>query len=63
MTDADLDRFASMAEAAERLNIARSTAYKLEAEGRFPVPVLTVAGKKCVSLRRLVEFIHGEVAA
>jgi excisionase family DNA binding protein len=55
----DLDRFAGIAEAAARLGISRSTAYRLISDNEFPVPVLTVAGKQKVSLRLLVEHING----
>jgi predicted DNA-binding transcriptional regulator AlpA len=54
----DLDRFVTIAEAAGRLAIGRSTAFRLAGEGRFPVPVQIVAGKQVVSLRLLVEFIN-----
>lgn len=58
----DLDRFIGLKEAAERLGIHRETAWRLVREDRFPVPVRRVAGKKVVSLRRLVDFINGEAA-
>ena len=60
----DLDRFATISEAAARLRIGKSTAYRLLAADQFPVPVHVIAGKQVVSLRRLVEHINGdEVAA
>jgi hypothetical protein len=54
----DLDRFITIAESARRLSIGRSTAFRMAADGTFPVPVHTVAGKQVVSLRLLVEFIN-----
>ena len=57
---ADLDRFIGLHEAATRLGIHKDTAWRLNKAGKFPVPVLTVAGKYVVSLRRLVEFINSD---
>jgi hypothetical protein len=54
----DLDRFITIAESALRLSIGRSTAFRMAADGTFPVPVHNVAGKQVVSLRLLIEFIH-----
>lgn len=56
----DLDRFVGIPEAAARLGIHEKTARRQIAAGAFPVPVTRVGGKQMVSLRRLVEFIHGE---
>lgn len=55
--DVDLDRLITVPEAAQRLRVHRDTAYAMIREGRFPVPVLEVSGKKRVSLRALVEFM------
>lgn len=62
MTADDLDRFVSVADAAERLDIHHDTAYAMIREDKFPVPVVMIGGRRKVSLRRLVEFINGEAA-
>lgn len=65
-SDGDLDRFINVREAAARLGIGASTAYRMIQAGSFPVPVFEVAGKQRVSLRQLAEFMYGssiEVAA
>lgn len=59
-TAVDLDRFITISEAAARLGIGKSKAYALIAAGDFPVPVVAVAGKKKVSLRRLAEWMNGQ---
>lgn len=63
MTAENLDRFVTIAEAAPLLHVSRATAYRMAARGEFPVPVVIVASRQVVSLRRLVEFINGEAAA
>jgi excisionase family DNA binding protein len=57
----DLDRYASVPEAAARLGVSPRTAYRMIANNEFPVATVTVAGKTKVSLRRLVDHIN-EVA-
>ena len=59
---ADLDKLIPLREAADKLGIHKDTAWRLNKAGKFPVPVLTVGGKRVVSLRRLVEFMHSETA-
>lgn len=54
----DLDRFVSLPAAAERLCIHPETARRLVRQGRFPVPVRSIGGKRVVSLRLLVEHIE-----
>lgn len=54
----DLDRYITIADAAPRLCMGRTTAFRLAKHGQFPVPVHIVAGKQVVSLRRLVEYIN-----
>lgn len=61
-TDGDLDRFITIAEAAARLRVGRSTAYEMIHAGTFPAPIQIVAGKQVVSLRLLTEFIHAPEA-
>lgn len=51
-------RMVSLEQAAIELGIGRSTAYKLAAEGRFPLPVQQIGKCKRVSRRRLDEFIE-----
>ena len=58
----DLDRFIGVPEAAARLDVHPVTARRWITQGTFPVPVLTVNGERRISLRRLVEFIHGDPA-
>lgn len=55
MTDS---RMVSLEEAAAELGIARSTAYKQAAEGRFPLPVQKIGKCLRVSRRRLEEFME-----
>lgn len=55
----DLDRFIGIPDAATRLGISRSAAYELIRHDKFPVPVLDVAGRWRVSLRRLAEHMYG----
>lgn len=57
MTDDDLDRFVTISEAAQRLHMHRSTAYRLIEAGTFPVPTVQVGGKQVVSLRRLADYM------
>lgn len=57
----DLDRFITIAEAAPKLRIGRTTAFKLAKAGRFPVPVHVIAGKQVVSLRRVVEHVNSDM--
>lgn len=54
----DLDRFITITDAAKRLCISRSTAYRLIDDKKFPVPVRTVGCKQVVSLRLLMEHIN-----
>lgn len=54
-------RMVSLEQAAVELGIGRSTAYKLAAEGRFPLPVQTIGTCKRVSRRRLDDFIEAEI--
>lgn len=56
----DLDRFIGIADAAERLGISRSAAYRLVHDDEFPIAVHDVAGRKRVSLRRIAEYIYGD---
>lgn len=59
----DLDRFITVAEAADRFAIAHETARRLVRAGRFPVPVKRVGRVQKVSLRHVVEFINERDAA
>lgn len=52
----------TLTEAAQILGIGRRTAYRLEQTGDFPVPVLTIGGRKKVSRRQLAAFIDGDLA-
>lgn len=68
LAENDLDRMVGIPEAAARLGIHVDTARSWIRDGRwereFPtVPVSTFAGKQQVSLRHVVELIHGERAA
>lgn len=58
MTADELDRFITIADAAKRLCISRSTAYRLIDRKKFPVPVRTVGSKQVVSLRLVTEHIN-----
>lgn len=59
----DLDRFITITEAAARLMIGRSTAYRMIVDGDFPVPVRSIAGKQVVCLRHVVEHVRDGAAA
>lgn len=59
----DVDRFVTITEAAARLRMGRSTAYRMITDGDFPVPVRTVAGKQVVCLRHVVEYVRDGAAA
>lgn len=58
----DLDRYASVPEAAARLGVHEKTARRWILKGTFPVPVHLVGGVQRVSLRRLVEHINGDAS-
>lgn len=49
----------TLREAAAILGISERTAYRLNASGQFPVPVLTIGGSRRVSRRQLEAFIEG----
>ena len=49
----------TLAEAAQRLGIGRSTAYEVALRAEFPIPVLTIGRSKRVSRRQLEAFIEG----
>lgn len=55
----DLDRFIAVNEAAHRLDIAPDTAYRWIRDGKFPVPTITIGGRRKVHLRTLVDFMAG----
>lgn len=59
----DLDRFVTITEAAARLKVSRSTAYRMIRDGSFPVPVRSIAGKQVASLRLLAEHMAQRDAA
>jgi len=48
----------SIQEAAERLDVHRSTAYDLVAKGKFPLPVIRVGNQLKVSRAQLEHFIR-----
>lgn len=53
----------TVAEAAELLGIATSTAYDLIADGTFPVPVFTVGKRMRISRRLLLAYIDQDAVA
>lgn len=58
--DADLDRLADIPEAARRMGVSIRTGYRLAEAGHLlGVPIVIVAGKQKVPLRRLVEAMTG----
>lgn len=63
LAENDLDRYAGIAEVALRLNIGQQTVYDMIRDGRWDaeigVPIVAVAGKQVVSLRRLAEYMYG----
>jgi excisionase family DNA binding protein len=50
-------------EAAAYLGIPERTAYRLLANGEFPVPVLKVGRRRLVSRQLLEQFVNGEQVA
>lgn len=58
----DLDRFITIAEAAPRLRMSRSKAFRLAKDGYFPVPVRVVGGKQVVCLRHVIELVRSDEA-
>lgn len=48
-----------LADAAQLLDMDKSTAYRLARRGEFPVPVLTIGRLKKVSRRALTAYIDG----
>lgn len=59
----DVDRFVTIAEAAPRLRMSRSKAFRLAKDDQFPVPVRFVGGKQVVCLRHVIEYVRNEAAA
>lgn len=55
----DLDRLIGIPEAAARLGMHPITAYRAIKDGKFPVNVVEVNGRKRVSMRQLAEFMYG----
>lgn len=53
----------TLPEAAAILGISERTAYRLTADGEFPVPVLAIGRCKRVSRRQLEAFIEGTAAS
>lgn len=53
----------SLADAARILGISRSTAYELDARGKFPVRVLKIGSRRKVARVHLEQFLLGEDAA
>jgi excisionase family DNA binding protein len=52
----------TLTEAAAYLGIARSTAYQLASEDRFPVPIIRLGRRVVVSRAALERLVSGEVA-
>lgn len=53
----------TFAQAADRLGIGLSQAYRLDNDGKFPVPVVTFGAVRKVRIAELEDFLRGEAPA
>uniref|UniRef100_A0AAU1ZUT6 Helix-turn-helix domain-containing protein n=1 Tax=Streptomyces sp. NBC_00093 TaxID=2975649 RepID=A0AAU1ZUT6_9ACTN len=53
----------SLPQAARALNISRTTAFALGAQGRFPVPVVRALGQQRVRTADLVRYLEADGGA